>query len=155
VGWSEDAALRDDALLDIAAGLGWTSEDARAHLPLLRSALAAPAIADLLSRRATARRAATDDIELRREWPLVALEGEALLLARIDRLVLGRRAGSVVWAEIIDFKTDAPGQAQGAAARHAEQMDSYRRAVCRALRLGPEQVEVALAMLRDGAVVRC
>lgn len=171
VEWIEDGLPQDAALIELAAAAGRRTEDAQEHLARLRAALQAPAIRELLSREATRARApaAVDTLELRREWPFALREGDALVQGRIDRLVIGRRAGRAVWAEIIDFKTDAPdarvrcarteqasaeGDDAATLAHHADQMNAYRAAVCRALAITPDCAPVAMAMLRSGTVLR-
>ncbi|MFG0283220.1 MAG: UvrD-helicase domain-containing protein [Phycisphaerales bacterium JB039] len=158
IGWLEDGAPDEQALGAIAHALGWRPEDARAHAGLLRSALEAPEIRALLRRDQTraAAPAEVESLELRREWPVMLREADALISARIDRLVIGRAGGQAAWARIIDWKTDAAeaDPRAGAVTRHAEQMAGYRRAVGAALRLAPQRIEVVVAMLRSGTVVR-
>ena len=171
IGWIEDGLPEDAALLALAAARGWSADDAAARLASLHQAIESPALRELLGREATAARASAAlrgaggagamdglELELRREWPFVLREDDALVTGQVDRLVIGRCGGRAVWAEVIDFKTDiTTRQAPDRAAildRHADQMRAYRAAVCRALGLPPEQVPVALALLGLGVVGR-
>ncbi len=75
---------------------------------------------------------------------------ERLVNGRIDRLVLGRKGGRVVAAQIVDIKTDRAvtgmnvHELQQYTQKHRAQMDLYRRCLAQMYRLEPEQVEAVL-----------
>jgi ATP-dependent exoDNAse (exonuclease V) beta subunit len=78
----------------------------------------------------------------------------------MDRVVLARRGEALLCAEIVDFKTDRLGVADGAAAaaldelveRYRPQMQAYRRALCALTGLAPERVACRLLVLEADAV---
>jgi ATP-dependent exoDNAse (exonuclease V) beta subunit len=148
LGWLEDGLPADADLLALARARGWAPAVAAERLATLHQSLAAPAIRDLLSRTATLARAnaamlaARDasgqpkpepnpdfELELRREWPFALRDDDALVTGQIDRLIIARRGGRPVWAEVIDFKTDAVEAVEDLAERYGEQIEDYRRSM--------------------------
>jgi ATP-dependent exoDNAse (exonuclease V) beta subunit len=98
-------------------------------------------------------------LSLRREWMFATGDRDGRIVrGQMDRIVIARdEAGDVRAAEIIDYKTDlAPagedealyrGWRDGRVATYRGQMDAYRRAASRALKLAPERIGVRLLML--------
>ena len=74
----------------------------------------------------------------------------------IDRLVLARRDGAPIWAEVLDYKSDAVSGAE--LTRRAEvyrpQLEGYRRAVAARYGLAPERIGARLIFLSPGEVAR-
>lgn len=94
---------------------------------------------------------------VRREWSFAMREqpegGDPLVLSgQFDRLVVGMKDGTPVWAEVLDFKTDdlARGD-EPALAKSVEfyrpQIEAYKRAAGKLLRLNPSEVTAALIFL--------
>ncbi|MGQ0553351.1 MAG: UvrD-helicase domain-containing protein [Planctomycetota bacterium] len=127
-----------------------------------RELLQEPVLQRALS-RATQQGPAGTLPDLRSEAPFAYLEGNsaeaALVIGRIDRLVLWRRDGIVVAAEILDFKTGAgSGRAPEERAReHVEQMRAYCAAVAKRYALPAEAVTARLLFVdaRPVADVSC
>ena len=75
---------------------------------------------------------------------------------RMDRVVLGMRAGRVVRAEVLDWKTGAR-DLQGAEceeriAPYQLQMNGYRRALAAMFEIAPESVSAVLAFVDRGEI---
>ncbi len=73
----------------------------------------------------------------------------------IDRLVLATENGRVVWAEVIDFKSDAveAGELEARAEHYRPQLEAYARVVAEQTGLTPEKVRLRLLFLSPGRVV--
>lgn len=131
------------------------------------AALRAPNIVETLSKRSTSRRLGSSELTVRREHRITARDtdpdtgAESLLSGQIDRLVLARREGVVVAAEVLDFKTDAADAdvstsmpnnptAHGSSAtvkRHASQLLAYRRSVASVFRLSVGSVRASVFLV--------
>jgi ATP-dependent exoDNAse (exonuclease V) beta subunit len=149
--WLEDGLPDDQTLLAIADRLEIGRLDAPSLVRRFHEMLRQPAISSLLRRPGEA------DWEVRREYPFVVRDGDALLRGAIDRLVLRKDAGRTVAADVIDFKTDNVSAAQPdvLAARveqYRPQLDAYHRATARLLGLNPEQVTARLAFVEPGLI---
>jgi ATP-dependent exoDNAse (exonuclease V) beta subunit len=70
----------------------------------------------------------------------------------IDRLVLYRRDGKVVAADVIDFKTDLAGEASKLRAVYREQIRQYARAVATAYAIDAASIHSKLVWLSSGTV---
>jgi len=92
-------------------------------------------------------------------------EAECLWKGYVDRLVLGRRegggegedagTGKVVWADVVDYKTDSVGE-DGPSALveyYRPQLERYRDVVCAQYDLAPDAVRMRLVFLEPGQVV--
>ncbi|MEW6074055.1 MAG: UvrD-helicase domain-containing protein [Planctomycetota bacterium] len=152
--WIEDFAASDAELLDRGARIEPDLERRRAALAELRRALASPAI------RAALARPAGESPEVRREhaFSLFLPEpdgGEALWTGAIDRLVLHRRGGELVAAEVIDYKTDrvAPAELALRAEHYRPQLDAYRRIAAALTGLPPAAIAARLVFLAPEEVV--
>ncbi|MFI4883345.1 MAG: UvrD-helicase domain-containing protein [Phycisphaerales bacterium JB064] len=109
----------------------------------IRTALTHGSLRGVLSRDAIEHRWGSGyDLTVRREMPLsvpMDVDGRpALVRGRIDRLVLGMKAGQVERCLIIDFKTGATGE------NALGQIELYRRAATLALRANPDSIEAEL-----------
>ena len=81
---------------------------------------------------------------------------DALLTGSIDRLVSLYHDQKLVAADIIDFKTDRIDGHQGMDAKveyYRPQLEAYRRAVSRMLRLDRQRIAARLAFVGAGKVV--
>jgi ATP-dependent helicase/nuclease subunit A len=96
-------------------------------------------------------------LQVLRERPFAIRDGDAVVYGIIDRLVLFRRQGCVLAADIIDFKSDALAVEQAADMRHAietyrPQFAMYRRAMAHQFSLDLNRVRSRLLFLQVGAV---
>ncbi len=93
-----------------------------------------------------------DDLRVYRELPFcVRIKGE-LKSGRIDRLIVGIRAGKITAAEIIDYKTDVISEAEEETldykqALYEEQITIYREVASRFAKLPLEQISARLLFL--------
>ncbi|MCB9914550.1 MAG: UvrD-helicase domain-containing protein [Planctomycetes bacterium] len=130
-------------------------ESARA---LLERALAAPEVRAALARASCAAPAGSAP-EVHREYAFSLLldgpDGPAHWRGAIDRLVLARRDGAVVWAEVLDYKSDRVevGELDAKVAYYRPQLEAYARVVAAQTGLAPEAVRLRLAFLSLGRVV--
>ena len=100
---------------------------------------------------------------LHREQAFALDDGEGTLLGIIDRMVLWRRSGRTVAAELIDFKFDGLGGDGKSASRarvrtektafYTPQLQAYRRAVAGLHDLDPARISSELVFMRSGDVV--
>jgi len=100
---------------------------------------------------------------LHREQAFALDEGEGTLLGIIDRIVLWRRSGRPVAAELIDFKFDGFGGDVKSDSRariltektafYTPQLQAYRRAVAGLHDLDPVRISSDLVFMRSGDVV--
>jgi len=114
--------------------------------------LEAPAIREALSRASYASGA-----EVERELPFLHRVPDGILQGYIDRLVLIRDGGTVVAAEVQDFKTDHvdgsdAGALEAKVAFYRPQIDAYRAAVASRYGLEPAAVSGKLLFLRPGLI---
>ena len=81
-------------------------------------------------------------------------EGPSLWSGAIDRLVLTRREGQVVAAEILDFKSDAlaEGELEARVEHYRPQLEAYAGLVADRYELEPSAIERRLLFVRTGAV---
>ncbi len=149
VEWADDWKADDAILLESARRFGCEGEEAREQLAAFRAALTGP-IGAALSRKRYEGRGGT--VNVAREWAL-AWSDEGLVSGRVDRVVIGIEGGRPAWAEVLDFKTDrVDSTGVGAAAEgYRAQMEAYRQAIGRALRV--QDVGVALVFTSPGVVV--
>lgn len=97
-------------------------------------------------------------LEVRREWRFAVRRNDELVTGSIDRLVLIWNREQLIAADILDYKTDTvPSNAPEALAERVEyyqpQIDAYRSAASRALRLPPERIAARLVFLAPRRVV--
>jgi ATP-dependent helicase/nuclease subunit A len=152
VEWMEDGLPGDESLRATAARVapGLSARRIDAWIGEFREWMDAPAIRGALSLAAY-----PPGARVERELPFLHRRPEGLLQGYIDRLVLTGEGGSVLEAEVLDFKTDVLDASNaGALVRRAEhyrpQIDAYREAVAARYRLDLRQVSGTLLFLRAG-----
>jgi ATP-dependent helicase/nuclease subunit A len=170
--WLDDGPPSEEVLRRVAARMradtGASADQVAAHLVRFRQQLAAPPIAEVLSRRfydlpanlglkLKAWPAGRIELAALRERSFAIRQENSLLAGSIDRLVIIRSGGKPIAADVIDFKTDeiAPGDKKSLAARvefYRPQMEAYRAAVGRLLGLASERVAMRLVFLSSGSV---
>jgi ATP-dependent exoDNAse (exonuclease V) beta subunit len=106
------------------------------------------ALATTISKTSTSKSSATS---------FAIQDGDKILSGAIDRIVLIRRAGQLLAADILDFKTDElPASDSAALATRTDfyrpQLEAYRRAVAKLLRLKPEHIGARIVFLNSGIV---
>ena len=97
------------------------------------------------------------NLEVLREHPFAIRDGDQILSGAIDRLVLIRRKGQLLAADIIDFKTDElpPNNPAALAARtdfYRPQVEAYRRAVAKIYCLKVTEISWKTAYLTGGVI---
>ncbi len=149
--WSEDFDAAS-ALENKSSRQAKPEEVQQAH-KVIQAALASPEIALALSKNGCGAPAGTE-LEVLNEAPFSLLREGELWSGAIDRLVLARSAGQVVWAQIIDFKSDSPGPEglDGLVERYRPQLRCYAEIVAELYDLAPDALSVQLLFLRAGAV---
>ncbi len=98
--------------------------------------------------------------EVFREYPFAVREKDVLMTGKFDRLVIGRRKGKAVFAEVLDFKTDRPFEegpdpAAGLVEEYTPQIQAYRKAASSLFRLERSEIYAKLVFVRfPGGLVR-
>ncbi|MEX2176597.1 MAG: 3'-5' exonuclease, partial [Pirellulaceae bacterium] len=169
-GSPDDAALRAVAARlapDLAANtaaLGERLDTFRkqlAHKPiaavLRRSFYDDPQQLGLADAAAIGWQAGEVQLQVQSERTFALRDGDEILVGSIDRLVLVRRGGRLIAADIIDFKTDELPPRDAAAladkvAFYQPQIEAYRKAAARLLRLDPRRIAARLVFLGAGKV---
>ena len=144
------------SLLRVARTSGYSAAESERKVDWFEDMLWWPAVRRVMGRSGYQVEVG-DVLEVRREFPFTQREGDSLINGIIDRLVLHRRGGKVVAADVIDFKTDAVDVTNEAtiAARvefHRGQMEAYRRAVSRMEGVAPDRVRSRLLFVTAGVV---
>jgi len=161
--WLDDGLPDDETLLAVAAraapGIAANRADLAVRLATLRKQLAQPRIAAALLRAAYDRFTKQGDVklEVHVERSFALRLGDELLAGSMDRLVLVRRGGAVIAAEVLDYKTDAlaPGDKAALAAAmefYRPQIEAYRQAVAKLYCLEPPAISARLLFLHPGEV---
>jgi ATP-dependent exoDNAse (exonuclease V) beta subunit len=119
----------------------------RSALVELRSKLDSPALRALLTRPET-----TSELLVWRERPFCVPLGGELWSGAFDRVVLERRDGTSVRADVIDFKTD---KVEGAAleqraAHYRPQLEAYRRVLAHSTGLDVGAIRARTFFLESG-----
>ena len=96
--------------------------------------------------------------DLHQERRFSVIDAGQLISGAIDRLVLIRRSGQVIAADILDFKTDVLPEGDESAlqeisAAYRDQMRSYAKAVGLMYRLSPDRIATRLVLLSVGQVM--
>lgn len=121
--------------------------------PAIAKMIDRPAVREMLSRAAYPTDA---DVEVRREHPFAVRLDDVILRGTFDRVVLIRRGGAIVGADLIDFKTDAAGDPETLAERvehYRPQIGAYRRALRKMYALDPGAVTAKLVFVSTGDVI--
>ena len=159
LGWIEDFTATDEELLALAAPLEPDPARRRTALRELRDALALPAVRDALARPAG------EGFEVFAEYGFSVIlpddDGaaspptESLWTGAIDRLILQRRNGQVVAAEVLDYKSDRIDDSalEERTAFYRPQLEGYRRVVAALTGLAPTAITTRLVFLAPGRVV--
>lgn len=131
--------------------LAWLADAANLKHPTLQNCFENPGIRDCFTQPSV-------DCELWREKAFSYVEGDQFYSGVFDRVHLYRDAsGSLVRAEIIDFKTDRIHQSntvKAATEQHRPQMESYRKAIATITGL-PEDAISAKLLFTDNASLIC
>ena len=172
IAWLDEKPFTDEELRQVATAKLATHLDVDRCITQFRSLIQRPNIAKVLSRSAyqsaremsfsasvqaeLARGVCEPDLHQERRFSVI--DAGQLLSGAIDRLVLIRQAGQVIAADILDFKTDALPEGDGAAlqeiaAAYRDQMRSYAKAVGRMYRLSPDRISTRLVLLSIGQVI--
>ena len=155
VGWVEDGLPERAALLGLARAAGLSAEEAARKVEWFAQMVTAPEVRGALSRDGYPL-GLGEALEVRREFPFAQRDGETLVHGIIDRLVLHRRAGKTVAADVIDFKTDGVSAGEESVAARVEfhrgQMEAYRQAVARMEKLPLDRVRARLLFVTAGLV---
>ncbi len=157
--WIEDFHLDEARALDTGVSLEPNPETRREALAALTRALQAEPVRTALSREHCAAPANTA-LEVRNEHTFsVVLSDdsgeEQLWSGSIDRLVLGRRGDDVVWAEVLDYKSDSLTEEQLAnrVEYYRPQLETYGRVVAAQTGLAVSRIRLRLVFLELGRVV--
>jgi ATP-dependent exoDNAse (exonuclease V) beta subunit len=173
--WLDGGLPSDDRLRQIAAQLrpeiGPLADNLDLPLANVRRWLAAAPIAKVLSRsfydapknlglpalNPTAWNPGEIELEVLREHPFAIRDGDEILSGAIDRLVLIKRAGQLLAADILDFKTDElpPNDSAAVAARtdfYRPQMEAYCRAVGKLLQIESDRMGARIVYLNSSIV---
>ncbi len=173
--WLEDGWPSDERLFAIACKaaprLALDRAKLVSDLDRLREQLAAKPIAAMLSRKfydkpanlnladpsAASWKPGEIELEVQRERSFAVRSGDEILSGSIDRLVLIRRGGNVIAADVLDYKTDAiaPGNQSLLAEKTAfygPQLNAYRLAVSKLYRLDERRIGARLIFLNPGTV---
>ena len=164
VTWLEAGVPPDSELRQIAGGMRVQPSDLDRWLLEFQTLLQQPRIAAVLSRRSdqlprvlAELAAGGGELDLHQERRLNVIDAGRTISGSIDRLVLIRRNGQVVAADIIDFKTDALVGDEETAVRdkvaaYSDQLRSYARAISLMYKLPPERISTRLVMFANGRV---
>lgn len=152
VEWTESGLASEERLRSVAGLVApdWSGEQVESTLGWLRARLAAPRIAEALSRGAW-----PQGTRVERERPFLWREGDALVEGVIDRLVLvPGPGGTIAEATVIDYKTDRLGEDplrdRDRERHYREQVSLYARAVASLFGLPAERVRGMLLFLDSG-----
>ncbi|MHC4823345.1 MAG: UvrD-helicase domain-containing protein [Planctomycetota bacterium] len=153
VTWVEDFQMDSAALCDLLAGLesppsakeasAWCEQfEQSLQLPTVRRSLSPPQVEGL-------------EFELQNELPFAVPTMDphgqpAILQGIFDRVVLHRRDGEVIAADVVDFKTGASPADGEMSASYRAQMEAYRRALSVQHGIEEEQVSCRLLFVDDG-----
>ncbi|MFA9477861.1 UvrD-helicase domain-containing protein [Phycisphaerales bacterium AB-hyl4] len=154
VGYVDEEPMPDETTLRATAqqvtpdvSEAWLSEQVEAF----RAMLARPSVRELLSRQG-----ATDPPWREKRFAMV--EDGRLMRGQFDRVVVWRDAdGRATKALLVDFKTDrVAGEALTERVEvYRPQVEAYRRAIAKLLRLNVADVSARLAFVESGEVVLC
>lgn len=167
--WIDDALMDDEELRRIAARHGFHDALVDETLAEFHELLQTDGLRRVLSQSEYRDSIATlfprsvptgdvRDLVVQRERRFDVLLSDALVSGSIDRLVLLKRDGQVVAADVLDYKSDSVrGDAQAAVERlvenYAGQLDCYARAVAQIHALPREAIATRLVLLAAQQVV--
>jgi ATP-dependent exoDNAse (exonuclease V) beta subunit len=157
--WIETFESDEDQLLARGAALEPDLELRREALGELQQALTQDEIRQALSRAGSqAPEGATLEVSTERAFSVVLPDDdgqEQLWSGSIDRLVVARRDDRVVWAEVLDYKTDRvrDERLQQRVEFYRPQLEKYARVVAAQTGLAIEEISVRLVFLSAARVV--
>jgi ATP-dependent helicase/nuclease subunit A len=157
--WIEDFHLDEAHALDIGVPLESNPETRREALAALTRALQAEPVRSALSREGCgAPTNTTLEVSTEHTFSVVLADEsgeEQLWSGSIDRLVLGRLGDDIVWAEVLDYKTDIlteehlPDRIE----YYRPQLETYGRVVAAQTGLAVSEIRLRLVLLELGQVV--
>jgi len=157
--WIEDFHLDEARALGIGAPLEPNPETRREALAALKRALQAEPVRTALSHEHCAAPADTT-LEVHNEHTFSVLLAddsgeEQLWSGSIDRLVLARLGNDIVWAEVLDYKTDILTEEQlpDRIEYYRPQIEMYGRVVAAQTGLAALEIRLGLVFLEVGRVV--
>ncbi|OAI53000.1 hypothetical protein AYO47_05775 [Planctomyces sp. SCGC AG-212-M04] len=160
--WCQELRWLDDVSLDAAhlAAIGQPhcrqGSRLQDEIAAFRSALEKTAVRSLFERGSVAR--SRPDLGADLMVDCLSESGFSMLLdgrwltGSVDRLVLYRRAGKIVGADVIDFKTDQAGEATPLRGAYREQIRQYAVAVARVYGIDANSICSKLVWLTTGTV---
>jgi ATP-dependent exoDNAse (exonuclease V) beta subunit len=103
--------------------------------------------------------AADADFEVRNEWPFAVIDGHQIMKGQMDRVVIHRRRGQRVAAEVIDFKTDSISDKRGEriddrVEEYRPQIEAYCKTLVQQTGLPAARVSGVLLFVGAGAMAR-
>ena len=155
IAWLDAGLPTQEQLLIAARTLPPLTIEPKEVLPEFLAVLNKPAIAAVLSRHHSPHHSLTPSV--RREHPFACRFDRTLISGIIDRVVLWSEDGTVVAAELFDFKTDAVNDSSSLKARvetYRPQLDSYCRAIAQLFQLAPNDVSATLAAMEADPAVK-
>jgi ATP-dependent exoDNAse (exonuclease V) beta subunit len=166
IGWLDDGAPSDEALLRIARRQGQHGPDVARWIGEFRDLLEQPPIRRLLTRDTYVVDVASDlgikepaecELQVQAERRFDVPTDEGVLSGSIDRLVLFCQGGVPVAADVLDYKTDgiAPGDT-AAIARivddYRDQLGAYVHAVSSIYGIPRDRISTRLVLLAAGEI---
>ena len=158
--WIEDFHLDEARALDIGVPLEPNPETRREALAALTRALQADPVRSALSREHCGAPAdAALEVSNEHTFSVVLADDsgeEQLWSGSIDRLVLARLGDDVVWAEVLDYKSDFLTEEQLAdrVEYYRPQLETYGRVVAAQTGLPVSKIRLRLVFLELGRVVK-
>ncbi|MDC0357180.1 UvrD-helicase domain-containing protein [Oligoflexia bacterium] len=154
--WIEGSVLTRAALQQVANESGLQFESIAAVVDEFLEMIKAPQIAAALSPSAY-KQYDYDELEVCNEYPFALRENDAVLTGIFDRLVVVKKNGQALAAEVLDYKTDHIDVDQEAALAqkvkfYQPQLEAYCRAASQIMQLPLEAVHAKLLFVSAGAV---
>ena len=163
VTWLDETPIDNQALRQTAMRHATSSQmpdhEVDQSLAEFHRALQSPAIRSALTRGSYANRQNCQDadLEVLHEYPFAVRQDGRLLNGLVDRLILFRRDGRVISADIMDFKTDQIDPSDTSKldvrlAHYRPQLEAYRRAIATSFQLPTLRVSCQLLLVTSGLV---
>jgi ATP-dependent helicase/nuclease subunit A len=144
-----------------------TSEQRQSWCQQFQNSLTLPGVRNMLDREnylaalpaAAAKLVAEADVEVHNEFPFATINETQMMQGRMDRVVLFKRDGKVIAADVLDYKTDIINDQPGATVverveYYRPQIMAYRATLQQRFALPPQAVFSALLFVHAGNVVR-
>ncbi len=110
-----------------------------------------PNVSDLLKRERY--NAAADSVQVRQEFPFLYRDVDSLVKGIIDRFVYTKDGDSITQAEVIDFKTDTVKDFSESVEFYRPQLETYREAISRSVRIDPASIRLTLAFVTHDKII--